>query len=121
MSLQDWIGRSELATDIATATPYAALAATLDWSGASATSEQRPVDGTTLPCLWHWLYFLPLYPQSEIGEDGHAKRGGFLPPVSLPRRMWAGSDFVFHQPLLIGDKLARTSTIVDVKVRKMLH
>jgi 3-methylfumaryl-CoA hydratase len=115
MNLQDWIGRSELATDIATATPYAALAATLDWPAASATSEQRPVDGTTLPCLWHWLYFLPLYPQSEIGEDGHAKRGGFLPPVSLPRRMWAGSDFVFHQALLIGDKLARTSTIVDVK------
>jgi 3-methylfumaryl-CoA hydratase len=113
MNLQDWIGRSEVATDFATATPYAALAATLDWP--SSTMQQRPADGTVLPNLWHWLYFLPLYPHSEIGDDGHAKRGGFLPPVSLPRRMWAGSDFEFHQPLLVGDKLARTSTIIDVK------
>lgn len=75
----------------------------------------RPDVGTPLPALWHWLYFLPMYPQSEIGADGHAKRGGFLPPVPLPRRMWAGSDFEFHQPLLIGDSLERTSTIVDVK------
>jgi 3-methylfumaryl-CoA hydratase len=113
VNLQDWIGRSEIATDIATATPYAALAATLDWP--SSAAQQRPLAGTVLPCLWHWLYFLPLYPQSEIGADGHAKRGGFLPPVSLPRRMWAGSDFVFHEPLLVSDKLSRTSTIVDVK------
>jgi 3-methylfumaryl-CoA hydratase len=113
MNLKDWIGRVEVTTDVVTATPYSALAATLDWP--SSTMQRRPSEGTALPCLWHWLYFLPLYPQSEIGEDGHAKRGGFLPPVSLPRRMWAGSDFVFHQPLFIGDKLERTSTIVDVK------
>ena len=55
------------------------------------------------------------YAQSEIGADGHAKRGSFLPPVPLPRRMWAGSDFTFHTPLLIGDSLRRTSTIADVK------
>jgi 3-methylfumaryl-CoA hydratase len=113
MNLQDWVGRTEVATDVATATPYAALAATLDWPALPA--QRRPVNGTPLPCLWHWLYFLPLYPQSEIGEDGHAKRGGFLPPVALPRRMWAGSDFVFHEPLMVGDKLERTSTIIDVR------
>jgi 3-methylfumaryl-CoA hydratase len=113
MNLQDWVGRSERATDIVTATPYAALAATLDWPTSEA--QRRPEIGAYLPCLWHWLYFLPLYPQSDIGADGHANRGGFLPPVALPRRMWAGSDFEFHQPLLIGDKLDRTSTIVDVK------
>ena len=113
MNLQDWIGRSETIDDIATATPYAALAATLDWPASS--GQQRPALGTPLPSLWHWLYFLPIYPQSEIGPDGHAKRGGFLPPVPLPRRMWAGSDFAFHEPLLIGDALSRTSTIIDVK------
>jgi 3-methylfumaryl-CoA hydratase len=113
MNLQDWVRRSEIVNDIATATPYAALAATLDWP--EQAQEQRPAAGTALPYLWHWLYFLPIYTQSEIGADGHAKRGGFLPPVPLPRRMWAGSDFQFHEPLLVGDTLARTSTIIDVK------
>ena len=108
MSLDEWIGRLETVVDIATATPYAALSATLD------RAPERPLSGTPLPALWHWLYFLPLHRQSEIGPDGHAKRGGFLPPVPLPRRMWAGSQFEFHQPLLIGDTLTRTSTIADV-------
>ncbi|HPT56626.1 MAG TPA: MaoC family dehydratase N-terminal domain-containing protein [Casimicrobium sp.] len=108
MNLRDWIGRSETVTDVATATPYAALSATLDWPA------QRPTVGTVLPPLWHWLYFLPIAQQSEIGPDGHPKRGGFLPPVPLPRRMWAGSDFEFRSPIHIGDALARTSTIVDV-------
>ncbi|WP_411880860.1 MaoC family dehydratase N-terminal domain-containing protein [Polaromonas sp. YR568] len=110
MNLQDWIGRSETLEDVATATPYAALSATLD-----RPDTTRPAPGTPLPCLWHWLYFLPIHAQSEIGPDGHARRGGFLPPVSLPRRMWAGSDFEFHESLCVGDALARTSTIVDVK------
>ena len=113
MDLNDWIGRVETIEDVATATPCAALAATLDWPGSA--QGLRPAAGTPLPCLWHWLYFLPIAPQSEIGEDGHPKRGGFLPPVALPRRMWAGSDFAFHEALLVGDKLSRTSTIVDIK------
>ena len=110
MNLQDWIGRSETVEDTATATPYAALSATLDQP-----DTLRPVAGTPLPPLWHWLYFLPLAAQSDIGPDGHAKRGGFMPPVPLPRRMWAGSDFEFHEPLKVGDALSRTSTIIDVK------
>jgi 3-methylfumaryl-CoA hydratase len=85
-----------------------ALAATLDHPAAPVAP------GTVLPPLWHWLYFLPLHRQSEIGPDGHAKRGGFLPPVPLPRRMWAGSQFEFHAPVCVGDAVARTSTIADV-------
>jgi len=108
MNLQEWIGKSEAVSDIATATPYAALSATLD------RAPERPPVGTPLPALWHWLYFLPLHRQSEIGPDGHAKRGGFLPPVPLPRRMWAGSQFEFHKPLRVGDQLTRVSTIHDV-------
>ncbi len=106
--LREWMGRSESIRDTVTATPYAALSATFD------RDAKRPAVGTELPPLWHWLYFLPLVRQSDIGADGHAKRGGFLPPVPLPRRMWAGSQFIFHQPLRIGDALERTSTIVDV-------
>ncbi|MES2402508.1 MAG: MaoC family dehydratase N-terminal domain-containing protein [Pseudomonadota bacterium] len=112
MKLQEWIGRSETVEDTVTATPYAALSATLDWPAVPGSA--RPAAGTPLPSLWHWLYFLPIHVQSEIGPDGHARRGGFMPPVPLPRRMWAGSDFEFHQPLLVGDTLKRTSTIVNV-------
>jgi 3-methylfumaryl-CoA hydratase len=64
----------------------------------------------------HWLYFLPHHRQSEIGPDGHARRGGFLPPVALPRRMWAGGRLVWEvaNPLRVGDKATRTSTIARV-------
>ena len=106
--LAGWIGKTETVTDIVTATPYAALSATLD------RAPERPPAGTPLPPLWHWLYFLPLYRQSEVGADGHAKRGGFLPPVPLPRRMWAGSQFEFNRPLHVGDGITRVSTIADV-------
>src|SRR5437762_12215673 len=108
IDLKEWIGRSETVSDVVTPTPYAALSATLD------RPAERPALGTPLPALWHWLYFLPLYRQSDVGPDGHAKRGGFLPPIPLPRRMWAGSQLQFLQPLCIGDAITRTSTIEDV-------
>lgn len=107
-SLQAWVGRREQVSDVVTATPYAALAATLDRDSAA------PVAGTPLPAPWHWLYFLPLTPRSSIDADGHAKRGGFLPAVPLPRRMWAGSQLAFHRPLHVGEAITRTSTIESV-------
>ncbi|MDB5893320.1 MAG: acyl-CoA dehydrogenase [Rhodoferax sp.] len=106
--LSAWIGRSETLHDTIGPTPVAALNATLDHP-----SNEVPT-GMLLPPLWHWLYFLPLHRQSEIGPDGHARRGGFLPPVPLPRRMWAGSQFEFCSPIRVGDRVARTSTIEDV-------
>jgi len=106
--LGSWIGRSETLRDTIGATPVAALAATLDHPPAPVSP------GTPLPPLWHWLYFLPLHRHSELGPDGHALRGGFLPPVPLPRRMWAGSQFEFHSPIRIGDAVERRSTIEDV-------
>lgn len=106
--LRAWIGRSESVQDRIGATPVNALNATLDHEAAPAA------DGAVLPPLWHWLYFVPLHRQSEIGPDGHAKRGGFLPPVPLPRRMWAGSQFEFRSPVRVGDAVERTSTIADV-------
>jgi 3-methylfumaryl-CoA hydratase len=106
--LRSWIGRSETVRDTVTAAPVAALTATLDHPAA-------PVeDGAALPPLWHWLYFLPMHRQSDIGADGHARRGGFLPPVPLPRRMWAGSQFEFRSPIRVGDRVERCSTIADV-------
>jgi 3-methylfumaryl-CoA hydratase len=106
--LSDWIGRSQTLHDSITAAPVRGLDATLDHPA----TDVAP--GMPLHPLWHWLYFLPQHRQSEIGPDGHAKRGGFLPPVPLPRRMWAGSQFEFRSPVRVGDAVERTSTIADV-------
>ena len=110
--LKAWIGRSETLYDTITPAPVLALDATLDHPPTPVTA------GTVLHPLWHWLYFLPMHRQSEIGADGHARRGGFLPPVALPRRMWAGSQFEFRTPVRVGDRVARTSTIADVTVKE---
>ncbi|MBP0622890.1 FAS1-like dehydratase domain-containing protein [Cupriavidus consociatus] len=112
MDPRTWIGRREQHEDTITAVPATALRATLDYPAAP-----QPT-GTPLPPLWHWLYFLPMHRQSEIGADGHAKRGGFLPPVPLPRRMWAGGQFEFHAPLRVGDRVVRTSTIDEVSTKE---
>lgn len=109
--LQEWVGRQEQAQDQVYPTPVRALALTLDTDpGALLKKPLRP--------LWHWLYFLPLNPLSEAGTDGHTARGGFLPPVPLPRRMWAGSEIRFHDPIAIGDSLKRKSTIQSVEHKK---
>ncbi len=110
-SLRAWIGRSETLNDTLTPNPVQAMHATLD-------DDTGPVaDGSVLPPLWHWMYFLPVHRASAIGPDGHALRGGFLPPVPLPRRMWAGSQIEFHRPLRVGDAVQRRSTIADVSVK----
>ena len=109
--LAAWIGRQETAEDSITLTPPAALSATLD------RDDPRPAAGDALPPLWHWLFFTPLHRQSDIGPDGHARRGGFLPPVELPRRMWAGGRLQFGAPLRIADSVRRTSTIADVSMK----
>ena len=108
---RQWIGRSERRADLVTAAPLAGLAATLD------RADGPPAPGAEIPPLAHWLYFLPLAPQSEIGADGHARRGGFLPPVPLPRRMWAGGRLDFFHPLCVGDEIVRTSRIASVDAK----
>ena len=71
--------------------------------------------GDPVPNGWHWIFFLEAKPASELGSDGHPKRGGFLPPVPLPRRMWAGGRLEFIQPLKIGDLITRDSEILSVE------
>ena len=109
--LRDWIGKTESVTDTVTAWPVAALAATLD------RREAAPQSGDELPPCGHWLYFLEAKPLSELGPDGHPKRGGFLPPVPLPRRMWAGGRLEFLHPVRIGDEIRRDSTILSVEAK----
>ena len=86
----------------------AALSATLD------RDDPFPRVGDPLPPLWNWLYFLPIDRLSEIDHDGHPRRGDFLPPVPLPRRMFAGGRLQFHRVLRVGDNISRISRIVDV-------
>jgi len=106
--LDRWVGRTETQTDTIDARPVRLLSATLD------RDDAPPRQGDTLPPLWHWLFFLPSYRQSEAGPDGHPRRGGFLPPVPLPRRMWAGSRLEWTRPLRIGDTVTRVSRVVSI-------
>jgi len=110
--LQEWVGRTEERADRVTASSLAALSATLD------REDPEPLPGSDVPPLWHWLYFNPAVKQSELGPDGHPKRGGFLPPVPLPRRMWAGGRLQFNHPLQVGDEVTRTSRIADVNAKE---
>jgi 3-methylfumaryl-CoA hydratase len=110
--LRAWVGKSRTAEDLAAPWPVAALAATLD------LDLPEPRAGDPLPPGWHWLYFLEATPASALGPDGHPRRGEFLPPVALPRRMWAGGRIEFRRPLRIGDRLQRHSEIVSVEPKR---
>ncbi|MEO8039440.1 MAG: MaoC family dehydratase N-terminal domain-containing protein, partial [Betaproteobacteria bacterium] len=111
-SLRDWIDRTETGTDHVTAMPIAALAATLDLDAVDTRN------GAEVPPLWHWMYFAPIARHSELGPDGHPQRGGFLPPVPLPRRMWAGGRLEFRRPLTVGSSIHRQSRIRDVNIKQ---
>lgn len=104
----EWLGRTETQTDVATAAPAHLLAATLD------RQEIDFADRDVLPPAWHWLYFLRGVRTSDLGADGHPPKGGLLPAVPLPRRMRAGGSFEFHRPLRIGERIERRSTIEEI-------
>ena len=110
--LKTWIGRQETISDIVAPWPVAALAALLD------RDDPYPTPDTHLPPGGHWLYFKAAARQSEIGSDGHPKRGGFLPLVPLARRMWAGGRIEFLRPIRIGDTVTRISRIGDVFLKE---
>ena len=108
----EWVGKAQSASSILTIAPMEGLAATLDRDSTAFSI------GDALPPLWHWLYFLETSKQSELAEDGHPHRGDFLPPIDLPRRMWAGSRLNFIRPLLAGETIKRSSTIQSIKLKQ---
>jgi len=103
-AFQAWLNRSETTTDDVPPFPLRAMASTLgrEWPD-------------TVPPLWHWLYFLSAAPLAKVGTDGHPRRGGFLPPVELPRRMWAGGRLTFAAPLPVGKPASRRSEITHIE------
>ena len=107
MDYQAWVGQTETVTDHVTPRQAALMAALLDRRAA-------PQDGDPLPPLWHWMAFQPIAPMSALGPDGHPARGGFLPPVPLERRMWAGGRVTFHGTALVGIPMVRRSEIMKV-------
>ena len=109
--LRQWIGRTQDASDVITAQLVKGLRATLF------LDIGNPVEGDIAPFTTHWCLAQPVAPMSEIGPDGHPARGGFLPPVPLPRRMWAGGQIEFIDPLRVGDTVTRASRISDVTLK----
>jgi 3-methylfumaryl-CoA hydratase len=105
--LRTWIGRTQTEQEFVSPRLASQLAATLGFEGEVGM-------GCPLPPLWHWALFPHIVSQSNIGSDGHPKRGGFLPPVPLQRRMWAGSRVRFDRSLVVGSEVSRTSQILDV-------
>ena len=103
-----WIGATEAVEDDIALAPVLGVAAALD------DTETAFEAGSPLPPLWHWFFFLPRAPQSKLGHDGHPERGGFMPPIELPRRMFAGARMRFHRPLVIGRPARREATIRKV-------
>ncbi|NOE34335.1 acyl-CoA dehydrogenase [Ruegeria sp. HKCCD7318] len=105
--VDSWIGRSETRTDTLRTEPARFMQATIG-------REPTLQCGDALPPLWHWLYFLEAKPLGELGRDGHPKKGGFLPPVALPRRMWAGGRFKFKAAVPLGSQAKKRSTIKKI-------
>ncbi|TMM50755.1 FAS1-like dehydratase domain-containing protein [Sulfitobacter sabulilitoris] len=109
--LRDWIGRSETVTDTLDPRQARLMQVTLD-------REARFRPGDALPPFWHYIYFNPELPASRLKADGHERLGRFLPPVDLPRRMWAGGRVEIAQPLRIGQRVTKTSTIRDIEMKQ---
>src|ERR1700742_4318564 len=109
--LRQWIGRTQEASDIVTAQLVRGLRATLFQE----IGEPKP--GDAAPFTTHWCLAQPVFPMSQLGPDGHPTRGGFLPPVPLPRRMWAGGELQFLDTLRVGDEATRSSRISDVTMK----
>lgn len=107
----EWIGRTETTSGYAYGALADVLSATLD------RDDPPHVEGTPLPPGWHWLCFPEAVKLEDTGYDGHPKTGGFMPPVPLPRRMWAGNRMEFFQPIRTGETLRRQSTIADVRFK----
>ncbi|KZL15496.1 hypothetical protein PsAD2_03589 [Pseudovibrio axinellae] len=109
--LKDWNGREESVSELLTPVLTARFNATFDREGSCEL-------GAHAPLLLHHCLCHHAVPTADLGSDGHAKRGGFLPPVPFPRRMWAGGSIRFHSPLHVGEIMTRHSTICDVAIKQ---
>lgn len=110
--LNQWIGKQETVEETISAEPLHRMRATLD------LEPETTKAGAEIPPLWHWAYFLEPVRASELGRDGHAELGDFMPPVPLPRRMWAGGKVSFNAAIRVGETARRESTVRDVRLKE---
>lgn len=112
--MKDWLGRTMTASDVITAFPLNGMSVTLDRDDEMATQD------SVVPPLWHWMYFVALHRASDMRPDGHGRGGEFMPPVAMPRRVWAGSKFIWNNdnPLRVGDAAKRISRIGAITPKK---
>lgn len=106
VNLQDWVGRQQSVTDFISVAHTKKIAYSVN--------APVPADGDSLPHLWHWAFFIDPAPLEELGTDGHAARGGFLPPADNRNRMWAGGRLNFVRHLLVGKEATCVSTIKSI-------
>lgn len=106
-----WLGKQQARQDRFDPARSNALLAALGEPGTAA-------DGDRVPLLHHWLYFWDVSPPAALGTDGHPAKGGFLPPVPLPRRMWAGGRLRFEAPLRFGEETEKRSTILNIETKQ---
>jgi len=110
--LRQWVGKTHVDHDVLSSRHARLMAATLG------IPQSDLVSGYPLPLLWHWLYFLDGLPPEELGRDGHPARGGFLPPVPLPNRMWAGGQLEFKKALPLDGSVEKRSSVVSIEHKK---
>jgi 3-methylfumaryl-CoA hydratase len=117
MSFHEWIGRSRRVSDTIDRRQALQVQAALQGALDRPSRSQQPelAAGGPLPPGWHWCWFHEAVPAGMLGEDGHERRGSFLPPVDLPRRMWAAGELNWRRPLLVGDRHERISTVEKVE------
>ncbi|MEM6463874.1 MAG: MaoC family dehydratase N-terminal domain-containing protein [Pseudomonadota bacterium] len=108
---REWIGRHETTRETVTPQLVSRFNATFDLG-----SEPHPGDAVA-PML-HLCLALQSVPTNELSSDGHAARGGFLPPVPLPQRMWAGGRIVFGRAIRVGDTVERSARIENVQIKQ---
>jgi 3-methylfumaryl-CoA hydratase len=105
--LEQWVGRETISTTLMSVETANLMAATLSRPPAFQAGE-------SLPLAWYWLYFHETVPTEDLGQDGHTKLGGFLPPVPLPRRMWAGGHLTFERPIPLGQPASKRSKVAAI-------
>lgn len=107
--LASWIGRTETVEDRMDPSTARKMQALLDLH--PDLDEADP-----LPPFWHYLFFNPIVRASDLSADGHEKLGRFLPPVALPRRMWAGGRLEISSLPRLGTPTRKQSTITSVRM-----
>jgi len=111
MDLNKWVGKSIHFDDKIADYPIKAMAAVFNY-------EYNKEEFKNVPYGWHWLYFLNLPLQKNLGPDGHEKRQGFMPPIPLPIRMYAGGEITYYNPLLVGKNAKKSSEIISIQNKK---